>query len=338
MPAISILIPCYNAATTVDEALSSLAGQTLTDFEVLLVDDGSTDGTLDRLQDWNRRDPRFRVLSRPHAGIIPTLNAGLESCRSDIIARMDADDRCAPYRMKCQVDLLNKDPEIVVVSSLVKGFPEDELGIEFKAYIDWLNTLLTDDDIKDGMFLQSPLAHPSVAYRRAWVEQVGGYQDRGWAEDYDLWLRLYLAGANFSKIPEVLLEWRDHPRRLTHTDGRYSKHSDLRLKAHYLTQGPLSGCREVIIWGTGTDAYQLGTQLRNLGCPVSAFVLSQPDQHSPPGHATPMLFPVEVLERLRSDNLPIVLVVENDPLLRALIAQQLESTRLHQGIDWWVVG
>lgn len=338
MPAISVLIPCYNVATTVDEALSSLVGQTFTDFEVLLVDDGSTDGTLDCLQDWNRHDPRFRVLSRPHAGIIPTLNAGLQSCRSDIIARMDADDRCAPHRLKCQVDLLDEHPEIVVVSSLVKGFPEGELGIEFKAYIDWLNTLLTDEAIKNGMFQQSPLAHPSVVYRRAWVEQVGGYQDRGWAEDYDLWLRMYLAGANFGKVPEVLLEWRDHPHRLTHTDGRYAKDSDLRLKAHYLTQRLLSSSREVIIWGTDTDATQLGAQLRSLGCPISAYVLSRQEPHSHPDHTMPILSPVEASERLRSDTLPIVLVAENDPVRRALIAQQLELKRLHQGIDWWVVG
>ena len=338
MPAISILIPCYNAATTVDEALSSLAGQTLTDFEVLLVDDGSTDGTLDRLQDWSRRDPRFRVFSRPHAGIISALNAGLESCRSDFIARMDADDRSAPHRLRRQVDLLNEHPEIVVISSLVKGFPEDALGIEFRAYIDWLNTLLTDEDIKRGIFLQSPLAHPSVAYQRLWVEQVGGYQDRGWAEDYDLWLRLYLAGANFGKVPEVLLEWRDHPRRLIHTDGRYSKHSDLCLKAYYLAHGPLSSSREVIIWGTGADAYQLSAQLHSLGCMVSAYVVSQRDRLSRPDQTAPILSPVEVLERLRSEKRPIVLVVENDPLRRALIAQQLETLRLYQGIDWWLVG
>jgi len=336
MPAISVLIPCYNVATTVDEAISSLVQQTFPDFEVVLVDDGSTDGTLNRLQDWTRHDQRIKILPRPHAGIIAALNAGLEACGSDIIARMDADDRSTPNRLKRQVELLGAHPQLTLVSSLVKGFPEGGLGAEFQAYIKWLNTLLTDEDIKGGMFLQSPLAHPSVAYRRSWVERVGAYQDHGWAEDYDLWLRLYLAGARFGKIQEILLEWRDHPHRLTHTDGRYSKQSDLRLKAFYLTHGPLANCKEIVIWGTSPDAHQLGQQLINLGCPLSAYVGSEPVLH--PGQVAPLISPVELFDKINPGQPPILLVAENDPVRRAYISQQLASKHLRQGINWWLVG
>jgi glycosyltransferase involved in cell wall biosynthesis len=338
MPDISVLMPCYNVAATVDEAIASLVTQSLPDFDAVLVDDGSTDDTLNCLQAWVDRDQRIRVLQRPHQGIIMALNAGLEACRSEYIARMDADDRSSPQRLSRQVSMLTEHPEYAVISSLVKGFPADNLGHEFKNYIDWLNSLLTDVDIKFNMFLQSPLAHPSVAYRREWVLRLGGYEDHGWAEDYDLWVRLFLAGANFCKIPEVLVEWRDHPQRLTHTDGRYSKQSDLRLKAHYLAKGPLFGCDEIIIWGTSTYAQQLGDQLIQLGCPLSGYVTTQPLQEEHLNLMAPVIHLSEFHPRLHSSNLPIVLVAENDPIARKDAIQQLRSSQLQPGISWWVTG
>src|SRR3990172_3586333 len=117
----------------------------------------------------------------------------------------------------------------------------------FRLYLDWLNSLVSDADIRREIFVESPLAHPSVVFLRRWVEQVGGYQDHGWPEDYDLWLRLYLAGANFAKVPEVLLYWRESPERLTRRDGRYALENFLRAKAHYLKRGPLAGGEAVII-------------------------------------------------------------------------------------------
>ncbi len=339
MPVISVLIPCYNVEATVDEALSSLQAQSMPDFEVVLVDDGSSDGTLHRLQHWASKDQRYRVIAAPHRGIIPTLNTGLAACRSNFVARLDADDRATPDRLQLQVEMLTSHPETTVVTSLVRGFPESQLGVEFREYIDWLNSLLTDEDIKKGIFLQSPLAHPSVAYRRAWVDQVGGYQDHGWAEDYDLWLRLYLSGASFYKVPQVLLEWRDHPQRLTHTDGRYSKASDLHLKAYYLMKGPLSGEKNALIWGSDRTAHQLATQLLKLGCKLIGIVADQNIMdEKDAGSSLPVLSSFEFDERVRSKHPPCLLVAENDPQRKSAIIQRLAERNLCQGIDWWAVG
>jgi glycosyltransferase involved in cell wall biosynthesis len=330
-------MPCYNVYPTLDEALSSLMGQSLPDFEVVAVDDGSTDGTLYRLQEWANRDQRIRVLPSPHQGIIASLNAGLGVCRSDYIARMDADDRSTPNRLSQQVEMLHNHPELGIISSLVKGFPEEGLDEEFHAYIDWLNTMRTDEEIKRGMFTHSPLAHPSVAYHREWIERMEGYQDHGWAEDYDLWLRLYLAGAKFGKVPEVLLEWRNHPRRLTHTDDRYSMENNLRLKAYYLLHGPLSNCGEVIIWGTDIIAFRLGEQLLYLGCPLVAYVGSNRDHDNQSIPHVPIISPENLLERLRPNYSPALLVAENNPEKRAIISQHLSSLQKHEGFDWWLV-
>jgi glycosyltransferase involved in cell wall biosynthesis len=337
MAVISVLMPCYNVASTIDEAISSLVAQTYTNFELVLVDDGSTDATPAHLADWAQRDQRIQVLQLRHVGIIAALNAGLEASHSEYIARMDADDRSTSKRLEQQVALLDSHAEFALVSGLVRGFSEHHLGREFEAYIHWLNSLHTDQDIKYSMFVQSPLAHPSVAYRRDWIERVGRYQDHGWAEDYDLWVRLFLAGASFGKVPEVLLEWRDHPHRLTHTDGRYSNTSDLRLKAYYLANGPLAACSEVVIWGESHLAHALGEQLMDNGCPLSGCVISRPFQSGEPASKIPVINPEQLKRKLYSGQPPIVLVAENDHEIREQIIRQLELIPLHEGIGWWVV-
>jgi len=85
-----------------------------------------------------------------------------------------------------------------------------------------LNCLVTPEEIARQIYIESPMAHPSVVMRRHWVQKVGWYQEHGWPEDYDLWLRVHLAGARFAKVQEVLPWWREHPRRLTRTGSRYS--------------------------------------------------------------------------------------------------------------------
>jgi glycosyltransferase involved in cell wall biosynthesis len=337
MPAVSVLMPCYNVQYTIDDAISSLINQSLGDFELVAADDGSTDGTLSQLQKWAQRDQRIRVIQLPHQGIISTLNAGIQACRCAFIARMDADDRSTPDRLKQQVNMLADNPDLALVSGLVRGFPEGNLGIEFRAYISWLNSLHTEEDIKREIFVMSPLAHPSVAYRREWVEKVGGYQDHGWAEDYDLWVRLYLAGAKFGKVNDVLLEWRDHPQRLTHTDGRYSSNSDLRLKAHYLVQGPPFIRKKIYIWGVGMIARQLGEQLMKLGCTAATYI----ETHQTLEGSLDLLFPVisaeNFLEELKQPQQCIVLLDEKNKDIEIMLSHKFRSLQLLPGVDWFKI-
>ncbi|MBN2499851.1 MAG: glycosyltransferase, partial [Anaerolineales bacterium] len=251
MPAVSILLPCYNAADTLEAALASLRAQTLADFEIVAVDDGSTDDTLAVLEKWAKEDERIHIIRQPHGGIVTALNAGLATCRGEYVARMDADDLSRPERLALQAQFLDTHPEVGVVSSLVSGYPPEAIREGFQIYIEWLNSLVSDEDIRRELFVESPVAHPSVMFRKAAVLAVGGYQDFGWAEDYDLWLRLYLDGVRFGKVPQTLLDWRDQPERLTRRDRRYSLENFIRAKTHYLIlsrqtgRGPLAGCDAV---------------------------------------------------------------------------------------------
>lgn len=330
-------MPCFNVAGTLDETMKSLVAQTYPRFEIIAVDDGSEDGTLDQLNAWATRDDRVRVLACAHQGIIPALNTGMEACRSHLVARMDADDVAHPERLERQAEYLEANPEVTVVGSLVEGFPRGGVREGFQIYLDWLNKLVDHEAITRDIFIESPLAHPSVAFRRRRVQGLGGYQEHGWAEDYDLWLRLYLDGARFEKIPEILLYWREHPKRLTRTDSRYSVENFLRAKARYLAQGPLTGRDAVIVWGAGQMGRRLSKHLLRQEAPIVAFVDIDPNKVSRTRRGAPIIPPEELKEWWGRFANPVVLAAVGSRGVRALIREDLSSKGLREGIDWWAV-
>jgi hypothetical protein len=164
---------------------------------------------------------------------------------------------------------------------------------------------------------------------------AGGYQDHGWAEDYDLWLRLYLRGASFAKLPEMLVEWREHPQRLTRTDARYSLENFLRAKAHYLALGPLRGRDAVVIWGAGMIGRRLARQLEYQGAPLVAFIDIDPRKIGRTRRSLPILPADALLDWLRRYRNPVILAAVGIRGARSLIRQQLSGMGLSEGQDWW---
>ena len=335
--AVSVLMPCYNAQETVDDAVRSITEQTLRSFELIAVDDGSSDGTLDQLQNWASRDSRIRVLSLSHAGIIEALNAGLVACTAGLIARMDADDHSHPDRLTRQLEFLTEHPEIAVAGSYVEAFPADQVKEGFRLYVEWLNSLDTPRLIARDIFVESPLAHPSTMIRADWLQRVGGYQEHGWPEDYDLWLRLYVEGAQFGKVDEVLLEWREQPDRLTRTDSRYSVENFLRAKAHYLCQGPLADCGAVIVWGAGQMGRRISKHLERGGARLVAFVDIDPKKIGSVKRGLPILSAEELPKLLKQYRDPIVLAAVGSRGARQLIRDRLDEIGLEETEDYWAV-
>ena len=129
-----------------------------------------------------------------------------------------------------------------------------------RAYVLWSNALLDDAAIRRDLFVESPLVHPSVMARTATLRGLGGYRDYDGPEDYDLWLRAAAAGLRFSKLPEVLLQWRDSSGRLTRRDPRYAPERFFARKLAALLEGPLSAGRPVVVWGAGEIGKSLGSR------------------------------------------------------------------------------
>lgn len=336
-PLVSVLMPAYNAAATLAAALESLRVQTLDDFEVVAVDDGSNDDTGRILEAWQPLGPRLRPFRLAHQGLIGALNHGLQQCRGRYIARMDADDLCHPHRLQEQVRLLEEHPEVSVAGSLVETFPREQVGQGFRLYEEWLNRLVTDADIRREIFIESPIPHPSAMLRRQELLDLGGYEERGWPEDYDLWLRYAAAGRVFAKVPQVLLYWREHPARLTHTDSRYSVENFLRAKAHYLLQGPLRQRDAVFVWGAGKTGRRLSKHLIRGGCCLAAFVDIDPGKIGKRLRQVPIADASELPHLWQQARRPLLLAAVSSRGARALIRQEMARLGLAEGADFLCV-
>jgi hypothetical protein len=185
------------------------------------------------------------------------------------------------------------------------------------------------------MFVESPLANPSVMIRKTWLEKMGGYQEHGWPEDYDLWLRMYVAGAKFAKIPKVLLDWRDHPNRITRTDSRYSVSNFLRAKAYYLSQGPLVDRDAVIIWGAGMMGRRLGKHLQDQQVPLSAYVDIDPKKIGRARRGQTIYSPDDLPKVWQQFENPAILAAVGARYARGLIRKRLTNYGFVEGKDWW---
>jgi len=272
MPQISVILPVKDAAGTLPACLESLSSQSLADFDVWAVDDGSTDESPEILRKHASRDQRFHVVRIEHAGIVEAINQGVRRSSGGLLARMDADDRCHRDRFLLQTKYLAAHPDVDVCSCLIAPARGTELKGGYAAYVQWLNTLVDHDEISLNLFVESPLYHPSVMMRRRALDSVGGYADVAWPEDYDLWLRMAQAGLRFGKVRSELMFMSDETERQSRTDPRYAVEKFYEAKAHYLRSGPLREVDEVIIWGAGRTTRKRADLLRNKGVRFLAYV------------------------------------------------------------------
>ena len=249
-PAVSVLLPAFNAGATLPACLASLRRQTLTDWECVLVDDGSTDDTPRIAALAAATDSRIRVVTTPHRGLVAALRRGLDACRGAIVARMDADDLMHRDRLSAQAGVLDTDGSLAAVGCHVRMFPRAALTRRRRDYESWLNAIRTPQDVAREALVECPIAHPALAIRHH-VLQAFGYADRAWAEDYDLVLRLLAAGRRIGTVPRRLVAWRDAPSRLSRVDARYSLDRFTACKAHYLAHGFLAGTDHYVLWGYG---------------------------------------------------------------------------------------
>ena len=251
MPLVSVLLPVRDAAPWLASSLVSLARQTVSDHEVIAIDDGSRDGSGGLLDEAARRDSRLVVRHTPALGLPAALQLALTLARAPWVARHDADDLSHRTRFARQLAWLDEHPDVDVLGTQVRLFPNSDTGVGMRRWEAWHNTLLTHDDMRRELLIDSPLAHGTAMIRRSTLERVGGWHERGWAEDLDLWVRLFEAGAKFEKLAEPLYGWRQHHLSSTRTDDRYSHDHFMSLKIAALDRDFLTGGRTATLLGVG---------------------------------------------------------------------------------------
>ena len=215
----------------------------------------------------------------------------------------------------------------------VESFADGEIGGGYRHYDAWLSTLLVHDDFMRERFVESPLSHPTVMFRKQAILDLGGYRDLDWPEDYDLWLRAAAAGFRFAKVNEVLLKWRDYPNRTSRRDPRYSPDAFLRCRAHYLASGPLAQTEQIVVWGAGKIGGKFARFLKDEGVSLSAFVDIDPKKIGNLRLGVPVIGPDDLSSY---PGCPVVSCVGSRGA-RPLIREQLSRRGYKEGLDYWCV-
>ena len=334
---VSVVLPIRDAGATLDECLRSISRQTLSGYEVVVVDDGSSDKGPDIAQAHARRDARLRLIESSLAGLVGALNTGIDQSSAALIARMDADDIMHPERLARQVEFLDRHPRIDVVGSRVHAFPAEALGKGMTEYLRWQNRCVSSCDMAEEIFVESPLTHPSVMFRRQSVFEAGGYKSGDFPEDYELWLRMNLRGCRFAKLPETLLEWRQSSTSLSRIDPRYAREAFDRLRAHYLCRRLKAiGQRPIVVWGAGRRTRGRCRHLQQRGVTVAAWIDIDPRKIGQTvGGAK--VHPPGWLET-ESGQRPFVLVYVASHGARDLIGEELHRFDYRRGEDYLMVG
>lgn len=238
MPTISVLMPVFNAQKDLRQAIDSILKQSFSDFEFLIIDDGSTDQSVEIVESYT--DPRIRFLRNPkNLGLVPTLNRGLSEARGKYIARMDADDISEPLRFESQAALLENN-QADICGGLFRIIDADgkvtgDVSVPF-----------TTDELVACLANTVPFAHGSVTMRASFLRQHQlQYGPSPYAEDYDLWIRIFECGGRFANVPEIIFQYRNYSSSLSKVLGGPYAQASYELRRHFV-QKNTQACKQAL--------------------------------------------------------------------------------------------
>lgn len=237
VPTVSVILPVFNAERYLKYAIDSILDQTYKDFELIIINDGSTDKSRSLIDDYAKSDDRIVVVHQENIGLVVTLNKAVKLARGTYIARMDGDDISLPRRLDIQVALMDENKKAVLCASCF------DVINEYNEFVRLSTAPAFDKDLKRSMHLYNPIAHGSVMFRRQAFIKAGEYSTEvGPVEDYDLWIRLAALG-DFIYSPHSLFRWRMNPDGITHTNNDVMQNATRKLVADYRKVDPVKPYR-----------------------------------------------------------------------------------------------
>jgi glycosyltransferase involved in cell wall biosynthesis len=226
-PLVTVLLPVFNAATTLERTLNSIVNQTYKNLEIIAINDGSTDNSLEILEKYQSEDARVKVVSRENKGLIRTLNEGLDYANGDYIVREDSDDYSEINRVQLQVEFMQKNQNIAVAGSYSRSF----------GHSNRLTKYPTDKELCKAIMLFYPcVAHPSVIIRKSFLDinNIAYPTEYKHCEDYALWTRIIDSGGEIANIPVVLHHYNNHDEQVSVKNHAESSENHYRLVSERL--------------------------------------------------------------------------------------------------------
>jgi len=243
-------MPVKNAMPFLIECLDSILNQTEENWELLAVDDHSTDNSLSILKNYSQKDARIKVFKNDGNGITPALKLGYSKSSGAFITRMDADDIMPPKKLQMLREAIENQSQ-TISTGLVEYFPKKEIKGGFKKYEIWLNQLTSSHSNFKEIYKECVIPSPCWMVHREDFEAIGGFDAATYPEDYDLCFRFYKNNMKVIGVKEILHKWRDYPTRTSRTDSNYSDNRFLDLKIKYFLEIDRQEENPLIIWGAG---------------------------------------------------------------------------------------
>lgn len=275
MPEVSVILPFFNAESTLNRAIESIANQSQNNFECILINNNSSDKSLEIAKLWIEKDNRFILINEKRQGVIFASNAGSEKAKGKYIARMDSDDWSYPKRLELQCNFLKNNLDYGAVSGLVKHISHSENTQGFSNYVEWINSVKTYSEIINKQFVESVIVNPSAMWRKEIGEKYGMYKDGNFPEDYEMWLRWLSKGVKIKKLDSPILNWHDSNTRLTRTQSIYSVSSFFRIKTKYLANWLREKNRfhpHIAVWGAKRISRRRARLLTEYGIEIDYYI------------------------------------------------------------------
>ncbi|MEZ4811055.1 MAG: glycosyltransferase [Allomuricauda sp.] len=264
-PKVSILIPFKNTAHFLPECLDSILGQGYGNWEVLAVDDHSSDKSLELLARYAQNDTRFQVLTNSGIGIIPALRTAYAQSTGVLVTRMDSDDIMMPNRLEVMVQSLLQSGKGHVAVGQVHYFSDRGISNGYERYETWLNQLTASGNNYDEIYKECVIPSPCWMVYREDFERSGAFNPGRYPEDYDLTFRFYEKGLNVIPCTEMLHLWRDYDTRTSRTHVHYAQNYFLDIKLHYFLKLDHDPSRPLVVWGAGFKGKAIAKGLKSHG-------------------------------------------------------------------------
>ncbi|MEN0005090.1 MAG: glycosyltransferase family 2 protein [Bacteroidota bacterium] len=330
MPLVSILMPVFNAAPYLEECLQSIQAQTFVNWELLAVDDGSTDQSWSILAKAAAKDHRIRCFANGKQGIIAALRKAYTESKGQQITRMDADDRMAPQKLERMTQLLEQSAVDTVVTGMVEYFAEGTLGAGYRRYAKWLNELGRAGNSFREIYKECVIPSPCWLVARTTLERCGAFRPNVYPEDYDLCFRFYANGLKHRMVPEVLHFWRDHGSRASRNDPNYADTSFIDLKVPWFLKLDYGASRPLVLWGAGKKGKRIAQLLLKAAIPFR-WVCNTERRWGTEVYGMPLESTV-IVEELAQ---PKVIIAVAKPEEQAVISKQLAAVELSLGKDFY---
>jgi len=248
---VSIIMPVKNTAQFLNECIDSILNQTYENWELLAVDDDSTDDSFKILTEYSEKDNRIKAFKNNESGIIDALRLAYSKSSGEFISRMDSDDIMTEDKLAVlSTNLLNAG-QGNIATGLVQYFSEKELGDGFKNYENWLNSLTAKGTNFNEIYKECVIPSPCwMAYRED-LEKCDAFNPNHYPEDYDLVFRFYLNGLKVIPCDKILHHWRDYATRTSRTDENYADNTFIKIKAHYFLTLDYNQNKNLVLWGAG---------------------------------------------------------------------------------------